>query len=198
MSARAAFALGVVALCASCREEKSREPAPVADEKTDLELLREKTRSNPRDDDAWNHLAELYDRAGAYEEEVDALKHVVAVKPELAYAHFRMGTAYNRLARYDDAVAAFTNAAKHGQNQPMIYNNMAFSYGRLGKTDEEIAALRKAIAIRPGYATAHFNLALALMKKGKRGEAVKEQALLNELDDDLAAKLAKMLEPKSK
>jgi tetratricopeptide (TPR) repeat protein len=105
-----------------------------------------------------------------------------------------MGTAFNRLGRYDEAVAAFASAVRYGPNQPMAYNNMAYSYGRLGRTDEEIAALRKAIALRPSYAIAHFNLALALLRKGKRAEAVREHAVLAELDDDLAAKLHKELD----
>jgi tetratricopeptide (TPR) repeat protein len=115
----------------SCSEEK-KQSAPVVEQKSDIELLREKIQSNPNDADAQFHLAEFYERANLYQEQVETLKKVVAIRPDMGYAHFKLGTAYNRLGRYQEAVASFTKAAKYEHKQPMIYNNMAFSYGKLG------------------------------------------------------------------
>lgn len=177
---------------ASCSQDKPSTRPPV-EQKSEVELYRERMQKDPSDVDALVHLAEMYDRAGLYQEQAEALRKVVALKPEMGYAHFKLGTAYNRLGRYEDAVASFTKATRHWVNQPMVYNNMAISYGKLGRTADEVTALKKAISLRPRYSIAHFNLGMAYLKEGRRGDAMKEHAALKELDETLAATLKQQI-----
>lgn len=182
--------LALIAGLAGCSEQ-TKPAAPAVEQKSDVELLRERIQKDPKDADALFHLAELYERAGLYKEAADSYQKVVAIKPAMGYAHFKLGTVYNRLGRYQDAVASFTKATRYWTNQPMAYNNLAISYGKLGRTEDEITALRKAISLRPRYSIAHFNLAMAYHKAGRREEAFKEHAALKELDEWLAATLKK-------
>jgi tetratricopeptide (TPR) repeat protein len=178
---------------AACSDQQ-KPAVPAAELKSDVELLRERIQKDPKDADALFHLAELYERAGLYQEAADALRKTVAAKPEMGYAHFKLGTVYNRLGRYEDAVASFSKATRYLPNQPMAYNNMAFSLGKLGRTGDEIQALKKAISsLRPGYSIAHFNLGMAYLREGRRDEALKEHAVLRDLDEPLAATLKQQI-----
>ena len=183
-----------VSLLGACTGEDQRQPQTLAPVKTDLELLLEQTAQNPKDADAWYHLADLYDRVELYEQEIDALKKVVALQPKRGYAYLRMGNACNRLGRYPEAVQSFGKAKPYQAKNPVLYNNLAFAYGKLGRTKDEIAALRKAIELRPRYATARFNLAVASLRNGDRGEALTQYKALNNIDGTLAAQLKKEIE----
>ena len=80
----------LVAAILSCSEERPH-TRPAAEQKSDVELLRERIQKDPNDADALFHLAELYDRAGLYQEEAETLQKVVTLKPEWGYAHFKLG-----------------------------------------------------------------------------------------------------------
>jgi tetratricopeptide (TPR) repeat protein len=172
--------------------EAAQAPAPAA--KSDLEILLDQVRTNPRDAGAWFHLADLYERANLYQEEADALEQVIALDPKMGYAYVKLGTTCNRLGAYQRAVESFERAEKYVARLPVLYNNLALSYGKLGKTDAQVAALRKAIALRPSYATAHYNLGMALLARGDREGARKEQRTLQDLDEGAAASLKKEID----
>jgi len=180
----------------SCSKEANKPAPPVAEQKNDIQLLREKIRNDPKDADALFLLANLYERANLFQEEIDTLQKVVALKPEMGYAYFKMGTACNRIEKYQEAVANFTKATKLIQNQPMLYNNLAFSYGKLAKTDLQIAALKKAIAMRPSYNIARFNLGMAYVKTGQQKEALQQYAVLKDRDEGIALALKKEIDSK--
>ena len=180
----------------SCSRDANKPATPVAEQKNDIQLLREKIQNNPQDAEALYQLAELYERANLFQEEIDTLRKVVAIKPAMGYAWFKMGTACNRVEQYQEAVANFMKATKLIQNQPMLYNNLAFSYGKLGKTDLQIAALKKAIAIRSSYNIARFNLGMAYVKTGQQKEALQQYAVLKDRDEGIALELKKAIDSK--
>lgn len=190
---RLSLVIALLMLTAACSEQQ-REPVIVAPQKSDIDILLEQTAQNPKDADAWYHLADLYDRMEMYQQEIDALKKVVALQPGRGYAYLRMGNACNRLGKYPEAVQSFEKAKPSQAKNPVLYNNLAFAYGKLGRTKDEIAALRKAIELRPRYATARFNLAMASLRNGDRGEALTQYKALNNIDGTLAAQLKKEID----
>ncbi len=193
------LALLSTATILSCSEEPERTvPSTVVTQQSDLAMLQEKVTKEPGDADAWFHLADLYERANQYLEQADALRKVVALRPEMGWAHFKLGTAYNRLQRYEEAVKSFRTAEKYVKDQPMLYNNLGVAYGKLGKPKEEIASLRKAVAIRPRYSMAHYNLGVALLRKGDRQGAATELRILQDLDEGTAAALKKDIDSAEK
>jgi tetratricopeptide (TPR) repeat protein len=196
---RISILLIAVAVLTACSKDNERPPVQVAPQKSDIQVLREQVASNPRDAEAWFHLAELYDRAGMYPEQIDALKKVIALKPkEIGYAYEQLGTAYNRLGKYREAIESFLKAEQHSPKNPVIYNNLAASYGMVGKTNEQVAALEKAISLRPHYATARYNLGVVLLKKGQRAEALKQYNELKKFDEGIALDLKKEIDAKGK
>src|ERR1700690_987092 len=151
-------------LLMSCSKEpeKTKVQEPVT-EKTLLEEIKTQTIENPRNTEAWSHLADLYERAEMYREEADTLQKVIDIDPQQGYVSFKLGNTYNRLEQYQDAIKSYAKAIKFFPKNPVLYNNLAISYGKVGKTDEEIRALQKAIALRPRYSTARYNLGIALL-----------------------------------
>ncbi|HUI68208.1 MAG TPA: tetratricopeptide repeat protein [Nitrospirota bacterium] len=180
----------------ACTGEKEKTAEPVNAEKSIFEEVKEQTVKNPKDADAWYYLADLYERSQMYREEVDALQHVIAIKPEKGYAYMKLGTAYNRLGEYHNAIKQFTTAKKYLPKDPLIYNNLAVAYGKVGKTDDEIRELEKAISIRPHYATARYNLGIAFLKKGKRELALQQYDKLKKFDEAIANALKKEIDAK--
>jgi tetratricopeptide (TPR) repeat protein len=185
----------LLSLVSAC-EKEAPPPRPAA-QQTDLEILRDKIKANPKDADALYSLADLYDRSNMYQEEIDLLQKVVALKPDMGYAYLRLGNAYNRLAQYQNAVNSYQKARKYMPKNPVVYNNIAISYGHLGKTDNEIESLKKAISLRPQYASARFNLGMAFLKKGARSEALKQYEALNTFDTGMAKALKKEIDAKA-
>jgi tetratricopeptide (TPR) repeat protein len=143
-------------------------------------------------------VADYYERARQYPQELDALKKVLAAKPDHGYAYVKMGNAYNQLGRHQEALAAFLEGRKLLPRNPALLNNLGWTYGKLGKGAEQLAALREAIDLRPRYATARFNLGIALLAKGDRAGAAAQHAALLEFDEGTAADLMKEMEAKAK
>ena len=185
-------------LLLACPGEKEKTAEPVNTEKSLFEELKGLTVKNPNDAEAWYHLADLYERSGMYREEVDALKHVIAIDPDRGYAYMKLGSAYNRLGEYQNAVKQYSAAKKYLPKDPMLYNNLAVAYGKVGKTDDEIANLEKAISIRPHYATARYNLGIAFLRKGNRELALRQYHELTKLDEATAQSLKKEIGAKGK
>jgi tetratricopeptide (TPR) repeat protein len=185
-------------LLLSCSKEPEKTAEPVSTEKSLFEEIKEQTVKNPKDAEAWYSLADLYERSEMYREEVDALRHVIAIKPDKGYAYMKLGTAYNRLGEYQDAIKQFTSAKKFLPKDPVLYNNLAVAYGKTGKTDDEIRALEKAISIRPRYATARYNLGIVFLKEGKRDLALHQYDELKKFDEAIANALKKEIDAKGK
>ncbi|MGE5174319.1 MAG: tetratricopeptide repeat protein [Betaproteobacteria bacterium] len=185
-------------LCLSCSKEPEKSAEPVSTEKSLFEEVKEQTIKNPKDVEAWYHLADLYERSEMYREEVDALQKVIAIDPGRGAVYSKLGTAYNRLGQYQEAVKNFEIAVKYSPKNALLFNNLAVSYGKIGKTREEIAALEKAISLRPRYSTARFNLGMALLKQGKPELALKQYNELKKFDEGAAASLKKEIEAKRK
>jgi tetratricopeptide (TPR) repeat protein len=190
--------LAAMILLPSCTQEKETSPLPGAGEKSEFELLKERTTSNPGDEDAWFRLADLYESANMYREEVEARKKVVALTPRLGYNYVKLGTAYNRLGRYDDAITTFNQAKKYIPKNPVLYNNLGVAYGKVGKLNMEIASLKKAVSLRPGYSSARNNLGIAYLRKRDRAAAMEQYTLLNERDAGAAASLKREIDAKNK
>jgi len=184
-----------VLLVAGCSEQKAPPPpAPPVAVKGDMELLVEKGRQDLKDAETWFHIADLYERAQQYPQELDALQKVIAAKPEMGFAYYKMANTYNRLGKREEAVKSFLEAKKLLPNSPALYNNLGWTYGQLGKTKEQVAALRQAVALRPRYATARQSLGLVLLKQGDRKGAEEQYAALLTFDEGAAADLKKEIE----
>jgi tetratricopeptide (TPR) repeat protein len=183
-------------LFAGCSEKKAPPAPPPVAVKGDMEELVEKGRRDIKDAETWFHIAYRYEMAQQYPQELDALQKVVAAKPEMGYAYYKMANTYNRLGKREEAIKTFLEAGKRLPDNAVLYNNLGWTYGQVGKTKEQIAALRQAIALRPSYATARQSLGLVLLEKGDRKGAEEQYTALMSIDQGAAADLKKVIEGK--
>jgi len=184
-----------VLLVAGCSEKKAP-PAPPVAVKGDMELLVELGQKDLKDAETWFHIADRYEMAQQYPQELDALLKVIAAKPEMGFAYQKLGNTYNRLGKREEAIKSFLAAKKRLPNSPVLYNNLGWTYGQVGKVKEQIAALRQAIALRPQFATARLNLGLVLLRQGDRKGAAEQYTALLEFDEGAASTLKKAIEGK--
>lgn len=184
-------AMLVVTVLLSCSEDRrqQRPPGQTVIETNPMAEIKAEIEKDPRNADAWFHLADLYERSGMFMEEIDALTKVVSIDPSRGYTYVKLGNAYNRLARYPEAIEQFQKARKYLPGNPVLYNNMAFSYGKLGRTSDQINALQKAVTIRPRYATARHNLGVAYLHEGRKQDAIEQYRELKKFDEGVAASL---------
>src|SRR5512143_993126 len=192
------IALMTPLLLFACTGEKEKTAEPVSTEKGIFEELKEQTVKDPKDADAWYHLADLYERAVMYREELDALQHVIAIIADRGYTYRKLGNTYSRLGEYQDAIKQYTSAKKYIPKDPVLYNNLAVAYGKIGKPDDEIRELEKAISIRPRYSTARYNLGMAFLRRGKREMALRQYDELKKFDEGIANALKKEIDAKGK
>ena len=181
-------------LMPSCTDDRPQQRGQPALPQDPISDLRTRLEANPKDAEAWFHLADLYERNGLFTEEIEALKRSLAIEVGSGYAYVKLGTAQNRLGLFDDAIANFETAKKYQARNPVLYNNLAYALGRKGNIDGQIAALKQAIAIRPSYVTARYNLGMAYLKKGMRERALAESRALATFDEGAAASLRKAIE----
>ncbi|MCC6347929.1 MAG: tetratricopeptide repeat protein [Nitrospirales bacterium] len=184
-----------LALMVSCEREEPQERKiqavnPYSTDSVFAET-KKKLQENPRDADAWYHLADLYDRNSQYEEAIKAYQKAVELKPDNGYAYFKIGTAYGSLNRPGEAVGALKKATKLLPGYAPAYNNLGVEYGKLGKTGEEISALKKAIRLRPRYASARYNLGIVYLKTGNKKAAQEQYKALMDIDSGTAEALLK-------
>jgi tetratricopeptide (TPR) repeat protein len=189
---------GLLILFSCSREQETPVVADQNVDKSVLEELNERVAKNPRDEEAWYHLADLYERAALYAEEVNALKKVLEINPARGYGYLKLGAAYSRLGKHEDAVKTFLKAKKYYAAYAPLYNNLGVAYGRTGNVEKEIVELKKAISLRSSYATARFNLGMAYLKQGRRDNALTVYEGLKKIDTTAAQSLKQEIDKKGK
>ena len=130
-------------------------------------------------------------RARLQEGDVDAaiplLEQALAIEPDLARAHFFLGTALRALGRYEEALEHLAVAREQYPRDRVVLGQV----GRLQFLDRQFEAAidtyRAVLAIDPEDVAAHYNLMLAHQGAGNREEAARERALYERFKADEAA-----------
>ncbi len=130
-------------------------------------------------------------RARLQEGDVDAaiplLEQALALEPDLARAHFFLGTALRALGRYEEALEHLAVAREQYPRDRVVLGQI----GRLQFLDRQyeaaIATYEAVLRIDPEDVAAHYNLMLAQQGAGNREEAARERALYERFKADEAA-----------
>jgi tetratricopeptide (TPR) repeat protein len=104
---------------------------------------------------------------------VVTLKKVLAIKPDVAIAHGKLGAAYAALGQNELAVKHLRAVSVHDPNEPygeMMLGWLAYLDGR---TDEAVEAYRRADELEPFNAKTHYHWALARAKADRLIEAAR-------------------------
>jgi len=145
--------------------------------------------------DAYYALGLTYRDWGQPEDEVQAFKHALRLKPDYAAAYDRLGQRYLQLKRYAEAIEAFRQLSALRPGDANSQNSLGEAYEALNKHDDSVEAFRQAIRLKPDFGKAYFNLGKTLLAQGNRDAAIEQYVILQNLDQDWAEKLHNLIYP---
>jgi tetratricopeptide (TPR) repeat protein len=102
---------------------------------------------------------------------IDSFSKVLALKPNFAVAHAKIGTAYAALGKNALAVKHLQAVTEHDPNDPSGAMMLGWLAYLDGKGDDAVEAYRRADDIEPFNSRTHYHWALALAKLGRLPDA---------------------------
>jgi tetratricopeptide (TPR) repeat protein len=136
-----------------------------------VSILRSIVTREPRNLEAWLHLARTYESKQALREAEAAYQKAVQIQPSYPGAHQHLGSFYYNQGRYDEAGRSFKRASELAPDNYKALNNLAAVLVQQGRFPEAERALRHSLEIRPNP-IAYNNLASLYFTQERYAEAV--------------------------
>lgn len=145
--------------------------------------------------DAHYALGLVYRDWGRPEEEIQAYKQAIKLKPDYLSAYERLGSRYLRSKKYPEAIETFKQllALKPGDANPP--NSMGEAYLEMNLLSDAVSSFRQAIQLKPDFGKAYYNLGKCLLAMGNRDGAVEQYNILQNLNQDWAERLNSLINP---
>jgi tetratricopeptide (TPR) repeat protein len=128
--------------------------------------------AQPQNFDALHLLGVLETDGEHPTEAIDWLRRAIAVRANVAQAHYHLGNALLAAERTNDALVSFADALGLQPDHIDALNNQGNALRTLGRFDKAIICYRRALAIRPDFVVSHYNLGRALAALQRPEEAV--------------------------
>jgi tetratricopeptide (TPR) repeat protein len=103
---------------------------------------------------------------------VESLNRILNVKPDLAIAHGKLGTAYAILGQHGLAVEHLQAVAQYDPDDSYGYMMLGWMAYLQDRAEQAVAAYRHADEVEPYNAKINYDLGLALAKLGRLPEAI--------------------------
>jgi len=155
--------------------------------------LHELVRLDPDSADALLTLGVAYFRLNQYLDAANAFESVIPARPRSAQAHTRLGFTYSQMNLQRDAVESFKKAISYHPDLAQAHWGLGLAYRQLGFHEEAITYFTEVVRLRPNFADARYDRAEACLIIGRKCSAIEEYAVLKELDEELAARLFKLI-----
>jgi predicted TPR repeat methyltransferase len=112
-----------------------------------------------------------FSHAGDHVNALRAYIRAVALTPNNAETHFRLGLECRDQNKLDSAASSYRNAIKLRPDYIEAINNLGSVLQMQGNTGEALTAYRRAVALQPGFAQPYLNLGRLLASLGEREKA---------------------------
>jgi predicted O-linked N-acetylglucosamine transferase (SPINDLY family) len=116
-------------------------------------------------------LGAVHIEHGRHTEAETCYREALALEPDYAEAHFKLGNALSGQGRLDEAEACFRHAIALDPDYVKALYNLGNTLKRLGRTNEAEHCYRRVTEIDPSYTNAHNNLGVLLLDQGRHHEA---------------------------
>ncbi len=113
-------------------------------------------------------------------------RHALAVNPDNAPAHFKLGSIDGSQGDFTSALNHFRAAIRADPNYVSAYYSLGMTLDGLGKSAEAVDAYQAAIRISPWWDAPHNRLGMAFSNLGRSEEACREYAEALHLNPDSA------------
>ena len=145
--------------------------------------------------DAHYALGLVYRDWGRPEEEIQAYKQAIKLKPDYASAYERLGSRYLKSKKYAEAIETFKQLVALKPGDANVPNNIGEAYLGMNLMSDAVAAFRQAIQLKPDFGKAYYNLGRSLLAMGNREGALEQYNILQNLDQDWAERLNNLINP---
>ena len=145
--------------------------------------------------DAHYALGLVFRDWGRPDDEIQAYKQAIRLRPEYTSAYERLGARYLKSKKYVEAIELYKQLAalKPGDSAPP--NSMGEAYLESGRLPEAAEAFRQAIRLKPDFGRAYYNLGKCFLAMGNRDAALEQYNILQNLDQDWAERLNNLINP---
>jgi len=126
--------------------------------------------------------AVAYAATGDSAHAIEELERALAVDPDYAQAHLRLGVELAKLERHDEALAHYGQAVRLSPESALAHNNLGFELARRGRWQEAQTHYRKAVELDPASTLAHTNLGHLLADRGQLSQAARHFQAVLEID----------------
>src|SRR5687767_1404314 len=145
--------------------------------------------------DAHYAVGLVYRDWGRADEEIQAYKQAIKLKPDYVSAYERLGSRYLRSKKYPEAIETYKQITSLKPGDANAPNNMGEAYYEIGLTSDAVEAFKQAIRLKPDFGKAYYNLGRAYMAMKNRDAAVEQYNILQNLDQDWADRLNGVINP---
>ena len=145
--------------------------------------------------DAQYALGLVYRDWGKADEEVQAYKAAIRLRPDYTVAYERLGSRYLRSKKFTEAVEIFRQLATLKPGDANAPNNMGEALLELNRLGDAVESFRQSIRLKPDFGKAYYNLGRCLLAMGNRDGALEQYTILTNIDPDYAEKLNNLINP---
>jgi len=116
----------------------------------EINALKERLASNPKDADSWTRLGNIYHDAGMFEPAIEFYRRATELRPNDGAVLTDSGICYQQLKQYDKALEMFEKAQTvEPSNWQSLYNIVVVAGLGMGRFDKAEAALSRLERIKP-------------------------------------------------
>ncbi|HEV8169997.1 MAG TPA: trypsin-like peptidase domain-containing protein [Pyrinomonadaceae bacterium] len=145
--------------------------------------------------DAYYALGLVYRDWSKPDDEIQAYKQAIRLRPDYTVAYERLGSRYLRSKKFSEAVEVFRQLAALKPGDYNAPNNMGEAYLELNRLNDAVESFRQSIRLKPDFGKAYYNLGRCLLAMGNRDGALEQYTLLTNIDPDWAEKLNSLINP---
>src|ERR1041385_2173152 len=145
--------------------------------------------------DAYYALGLVYRDWGKADDEIQAYKAAIRLRPDYTVAYERLGARYLRSKKFNEAVEIFRQLSTLKPGDANAPNNMGEALLELNRLNDAVESFRQSIRLKPDFGKAYYNLGRCLLAMGNRDGALEQYTILTNIDPDWAEKLNNLINP---
>ena len=139
--------------------------------------------------DAHYALGLVFRDWGRVDEEIQAYRAAIKLKPDYVSAYERLGSRYLRSKKFPEAIETYKQITSLKPGDANAPNNMGEAYFEMGLMTDAVEAFKQAIRLKPDFGKAYYNLGRTYMAMKNRDAAVEQYNVLQNLDQEWADRL---------
>jgi len=145
--------------------------------------------------DAYYALGLVYRDWGKTDDEIQAYKQAIRLRPDYTDAYERLGSRYMKSKKFTEAVDVFRQISSLKPGDAIAPNNLGEAYVELNRYNDAVESFRQSIRLKPDFGKAYYNLGKCLLTMGNRDGALEQYTILTNIDPRWAEKLNAVLNP---